>query len=185
MMGSRKATLILLCEDTQQECFARYFLQEWGWENRDIRAVPAPPGTNAEQYVREQFPKQLAEYRRLKCMGWNIRLVAIIDADTRDVKDRLDALEAKCREQNVEFRAANEQVAIAVPKRNIETWIRYVLANEPVDETVKYGKLRYESECKESVEAYACACYANALQSYPNSPASLLEACKEFQDRVL
>jgi hypothetical protein len=53
--------IIVLCEDRQQEVFARYFLVKRGFNPRKITYLPIPKGTQSgEQYVRERYPKEVS-----------------------------------------------------------------------------------------------------------------------------
>jgi len=56
-MGKRKIQVIILCEDRQQEVFARHFLiKKSGFGPREIRVLPLPNGKQSgEQYVRETY----------------------------------------------------------------------------------------------------------------------------------
>lgn len=62
---TRNVQVVLLCEDRQQEVFARRFLKKTGWNTRELRVEKAPHGRGAgEQYVRDRFPTELADFRR-------------------------------------------------------------------------------------------------------------------------
>jgi hypothetical protein len=65
-------------------------------------------------------------------------MVVIVDADTKPLKARSDALAQALRQARLDPRAAEEPIAIFVPKRNIETWIRFV-GGEVVDEVTDYS----------------------------------------------
>ena len=63
-MNTRRVTIVILCEDSQHETFIRRFLKKKGWGPRDLHVVNHPPGKGSkEQWVREQFPKELEAYR--------------------------------------------------------------------------------------------------------------------------
>ena len=82
------------------------------------------------------------------------------------------------------LRGPEEAVAIAVPKRNIETWIAF-LKGDNVDETQNYKPQgnKEESECRPFVSNLAGYCKKQALPT--NAPASLHAACKEYRDRIV
>jgi hypothetical protein len=53
-MSIRRVKIVLLCEDSQHEAFARRFLGGMGWNTREIRVEKSPSaGGSAEQWVRE------------------------------------------------------------------------------------------------------------------------------------
>jgi len=85
--------IIVLCEDRQQEVFARYFLVKRGFNPRKIRPLPLPKGTQSgEQYVRENYPKEVKAYRSQK-NHLSIALVVLIDADKSTIDHRLNQLD--------------------------------------------------------------------------------------------
>ena len=78
---SRQVQLVLLCEDQQHEVFVRRFLAAAGWSTRRLRIQMAPPGKgSAEQFVREQFPKELQAYRSNR-IRLSLGLIVIRDGD--------------------------------------------------------------------------------------------------------
>ena len=55
--GIRLEKVVLLCEDSQQEAFARRFLVRAGWHPRALRVEKSPQGRGSgEQWVRDRFP---------------------------------------------------------------------------------------------------------------------------------
>lgn len=178
-MSKRKVTLAIICEDTQQECFARKFLYGIGWNKRQLRVVKSPSGRGSgEQWVRETYVNELVSYRRSHV---NYAFMAIVDGDTCGVQGRILQFDNKCIELEYPVRKAEDQVAIIVPTRNIETWIKFLEGN-PVDETSSYHKLRYESECKPAVDRLLELCKTTGLPA--DAPSSLVAACDEFRTRI-
>ena len=173
---TRKVQLVLLCEDRQQEVFARRFLEKAGWYTRSLRVIMAPPGKgSAEQFVREQFPAELHECRKHA----NTRLVVMIDGDNQGPHKRLGQLDKECQKQRVRPRQSNEAVAIVVPTWNIETWLAY-LDGQDVDETrSNYSKLSHEGDCQRHVNALWQMCQQGKLRQ--PSPPSLDAACAEYK----
>ncbi|MCC6157064.1 MAG: hypothetical protein IT350_03365 [Deltaproteobacteria bacterium] len=82
-----------------------------------------------------------------------------------------------------EFREVENIVALFLPKRNIETWIRF-LEGSPVDESTPYPKEHKgrERKCAEAARTLVRHCQSEKFPSPP--PSSLTRACDEF-DRVL
>ncbi len=177
---SRKVQLVLLCEDSQHEVFARRFLVKMGWPTRSLRVEKSPGGRgSAEQFVRKQFPRELKAHR-LRPVEQS--LVVMIDGDADGPHQRMVRLKDECRAQNVEPPRDNERVAVFVPTWNIEAWIAY-LDGEEVDEAKKnYPKLPRPSNCKKQVATLAEMCKKQTLRQ--PAPASLLTACTEYQERL-
>jgi hypothetical protein len=177
-MSQRRVQIVILCEDKRQEVFARYFLKKRGFTGL-IRAKICPPGSQAgEQYVRTQYLAEVKAYRQ-KRNQVSIGLVVLIDADTGTLEARLNELASVLDEDAQEKRQSNEASAIFVPKRNIETWIRY-LQGETVNEEAVYAKFKNnEAVCKTAVEDLADRCYSQSLPE--DAPPSLQAACGELQ----
>ena len=178
---NRRVSIVLLCEDSQQEAFVRRFLKGTGWETREIRVEKSPGAKgSAEQWVRENFPKELVEYRRRKARAASA-LIAVIDADTRSVQQRHNEFKEACSEKNMPFRNDDDSIAIIVPKRNIETWVYYLEGNA-VDEDTLYPKLQRERNCRLSVERLLKLCRTTGL--IMDAPSSLTAACDEYNRRI-
>jgi len=178
-MSKRKVSLVICCEDKQQECFARRFLKGVSWDYRQLffRMSPDSKGSG-EQWVREKFAKELNIYHTKQ---WTYAIIAIIDGDTKGVEGRITQFNNICREKRVPVRSNNDAVAIIVPTRNIETWIHY-LNGETVDEKTVYPKLEFESECQPAVENLVTMCKGNGLSQ--DAPPSLHSACDEYRSRI-
>jgi len=180
-MTSRRARIVLLCEDSQQEAFIRRFLEGMGWNTRELRVVKSPSGKGSgEQWVREKFADELAIYRERRNRAAS-GLIAVIDADVQEVQDRIRDFEAACNARQIRFREDNDRVAIAVPKRNIETWIHY-LNGSPVNEENAFPKLEKERLCQPAVRNLVARCKSTGLAE--DAPSSLLAACHEYRDRI-
>lgn len=96
-MSKRKVSLVIICEDKQQECFARKFLYGMGWTKDDIRFPPYPIGRgSAEQWVREAYVQELkAHHRGLRSYA----MITIIDGDNEGVNGRIRQFDNQCRDQ--------------------------------------------------------------------------------------
>lgn len=181
-MSSRRVRLVLLCEDSQHEVFTRRFLRGMGWETRELRVERSPSARgSAEQWVRERFATELKAYRGRRSRATSA-LVTMIDADAGTVQDRINEMKDTCCTKQIQFRASDEAVAIAVPKRNIETWIHYLNGN-PVNEEDEYPRLDRASECQDAVDALLRQCRPPGLG--PDAPPSLTAACDEYCNRIL
>ncbi|MEH1994649.1 hypothetical protein [Nostoc sp.] len=178
-MSQRRVQIVILCEDKQQEVFARHFLKKRGFIlDRNLRIEICPKGAG-EQFVRKRYPTEVKAYRSKNYLSG--MLVVLIDADKKTVEERLKQLDDALIEDLQQIRLPKEAIAIFIPKRNIETWIHY-LQGETVDEETEYSKfLNNESVCKPDVENLVNQCYQGLDE---NTPPSLQAACGELQ-RIL
>ena len=175
---SRPARITILCEDLQHACFVRRFLMNRGWTRHDIREQIHSAGRgSAQQGVRDRFPTELRAYRS-KCNYLRNGLIAVIDADVRDVRDRVRNFDTACDEQGVRRRQVDERVLLVIPKRNIETWLAY-LRGESVNETDQYRRYEYESRCHGDVDQLDEMCKRGELTG--SAPPSLQECCDDFE----
>jgi len=181
-MSKRRVKIVLLCEDSQHEAFIRRFLKRMGWNTREIRVEKSPSALgSAEQWVREKFPHELMAYRQRRQRAASA-LIAMIDADNRDVQDRINEFGEACNSMAIAFRTDGEAVAIAVPKRNIETWIHF-LSGESVNEEDVYTKLNRERGCKPAVDYLVELCRTTRLTA--DAPHALALACDEYTNRIV
>jgi hypothetical protein len=152
---SKCTEAVILCEDRQQEIFARYFLIECGINKRRIRVKIAKKGVGSgEQFVREKYPSEVKAFRSRNYL--NISLVIFVDADVNTVNYRLKQLDEELLSALLNRRQTNEKIAIFVPKRNIETWIRYLKGNK-VNEEAIYSKLPKESRANAFKKVSICS----------------------------
>ena len=180
-MSIRRVKIVLLCEDCQQEAFTRRFLKGMGWNTRESRVEKSPSaGGSAEQWVREKFPNELSIYRHRRQLAASA-LIAMIDADLKAVQDRINELKNECEFKKIPFRTGDEAVGIAVPKRNIETWIHY-LNGGFVNEDDSYPKLVRERGCGPGVTNLVKLCASTGLAA--DAPSALLAACEEYGTRI-
>lgn len=180
-MSKRRVRIVLLCEDSQHEAFLRRFLKGMGWNTREMRVEKSPSATgSAEQWVRERFSKELEAYRQRQYKAAS-GLIAMIDADTKEVEDRINEFATACNYEQMAFRADDEAVAIVVPKRNIETWIHF-LGEDQVDEQKTYAKFDRERNCKLAVDNLVQLCKSTGLEQ--NAPPALITACEEYKTRI-
>lgn len=171
--------LIILCEDLQQEVFARQFFMSRGFRRHELDFKRSLSGKGSgEQYVRKRYVKEVISYRRKSTYIKSIALVAIIDADTYSVQQRLKQLDSALEDNGQAKRQSHEKIAIFVPKRNIETWIHYLMGKD-VNEDSAYSKFSaHESRCKPLVKKLAEEICPVGLPQ--DAPSSLQTACKEL-----
>lgn len=170
------ARVVLLCEDRQTNSFVRRFLSCRGFSHHDVTTLPFPHGTQSgEQWVRERYPRELRAIRaRQKAF-----LVVVVDADNRSIKDRRSELDRECARQGVPGRTSEDPVIVAVPRRNIETWLAW-LGGDKVDEETTYPRLGHESDCGPLAKNLYRMCH-EAQRLDESAPPSLIEACREYR----
>jgi hypothetical protein len=132
--------VIVLIEDERHQQVVFRYLRRIGLEPHAMRFV-RPLSGSGEQWVREQFPIEVAAFRRRNARV-ETKLIAVIDADNLTVQGRLAQLDQKLQEKEITpIQTESEQVARLIPKRNIETWILCLNAVE-VDEDTDYKRTR-------------------------------------------
>jgi hypothetical protein len=150
-MGSRRVNTVILCEDLQQAVFVRRFLIGAGRaEPRAIAIKHCPKGRGCGfQHVLENFPTEVKAFRS-KSSYLTLCLIVVIDADNCSVEQRICQLDDCLRSTGQSLRTDEERIVILIPKRNIESWIYYLMGQE-VDETTTYNKLTQETDCLPAV----------------------------------
>ncbi len=145
----RRAQVILLCEDKQQEVFVRRVIRKL--RGKDVvRTVPMPCGRGSgEPFVRDHFPSELRA-QRMKAV--TSVLVVVIDGDKIGIDGRRRQLDEACTAADVNPRRDGDRVLIAIPTRNIETWLSY-LAGEDTTETDTYRRLPRPGDCRPHIDA--------------------------------
>jgi len=165
--------VIVLCEDRQHWVFAYRFLTQSGVHGRRIRPRVSPSGQGSgEQYVREQYPIEVAEQRK-RAARLNSALIVIQDCDLTTLEVRRATLEQSAA------RGPNDRIALLFPKRNIETWIHFLTDRDAVNEVDSYPKLRgRESDCHRASDRLAAK---NEYRLSADVPSSLRAACPEIR----
>jgi hypothetical protein len=168
--------IVLLCEDRQQEVFARQFLESCGIDRHHIYPDVCPKGKQSgEQYVREKYSRSVISYRQ-KANHLSTALVVLTDADNLEVAERLRQLANALESSSAAQRGQRERIGVFIPKRNIETWI-YYLQGQEVNENDVYPHLSKPGDCKPVVHHLA----QNRRQTLPeDAPLSLKIACNEL-----
>lgn len=136
----RPSQVIVLVEDIRHQQLVRRYLRRVGLEGRALR-FELPRSGSGEQWVRDQFPVELAAYRWRNTRAATA-LIVVVDADVSSVAERLAQLDQAREEAGVDpIRTDVEQVARLVPRRNIETWL-LCLNDVEVQEDVDYKRTR-------------------------------------------
>ena len=180
---SREVQIVLLCEDRQHQAFVERFLGSMGRltpkSKRRFRVEKASQGRGAaEQFVRERFPRELAEYRRRRSRV-SVALVVMLDGDAAGVTGHLAELDAACTEQGIPVRRSDEAVFVFVPTWRIESWLAWLDDGETIDEERRdYPRLPRERDCQRHASALADMCRNRQLRA--PAPPSLAAACTEY-----
>ena len=84
-----------------------------------------PRDGSAYDWILLRYPQEVAEQRRRVSAknDNNAALVVHIDADQKTVNERQKQLEESLRNRGLTNREPSERIALAIPKRNIETWL--------------------------------------------------------------
>jgi hypothetical protein len=144
-MDSGRVQVVILAEDVQHDVFLRRFLKAIGKaDHRQIRTPPFPAGRGCgEQFVRRNYPIELREYRK-RASRVALWFFLVTDADDHSVDQRRQKLSKSLVDAGInQLPTDREAIAILIPKRNIETWIKY-LKGEAVDETTDYSPPKHE-----------------------------------------
>ena len=183
----------ILCEDIDQERFIREYLICRGLEDHKIKDFGNPKGreiknNNASSIVK-YYPALIKSYRRRKYR--NSAVVVMIDADEVSVSDKMRSLHKALDEAegnlNKDPRLPNENVAIFVPARNIETWFYYINNNmegQECNENTDYKNDKMSAA--ERIELAESAAKKLAREICPQGVdritlPSLRYACRELQ----
>ncbi len=174
---SRNVRIVLLCEDRQHETFIKRFLRRDGWNLRDFRVALSPQGRgSAEQFVREQFPRELEAIRAKG--DEHVRLIVMIDGDDKGVNARRDSLNAACEAQAITAPGETDNVFICVPTWSIETWFAFLAGGEVEESFSGYPRLTRVRDCAVHVETLAEICSGQSQS--PPLPPSLEDSCIQY-----
>ena len=179
--SGRGVRVVVLVEDEQHDRFAYRVLLQLGFHYRDIRVVPYPQGRRSgEQWVRENYPGQVKAHRR-KASFQRVGLVVLIDADTRTVAHRHNQLAQKLQKAGLKARSGEEAIIIWVPKRNIHTWVAYLLDREvDVNEQDDYERLVRDEDYRTPAERFV-ELYREASARHDDLLPAMSKAFTELQ----
>jgi hypothetical protein len=178
---ARNANVIVLCEDRAHWNFVTHYLKKSGFNHRQLRPAMPPRGKgSAADFVLRSFVDQVRAFRARASYQSSTALVTVIDADVREVEERLRELDQRLRSENLAIRGDIELICLLVPKRNVQTWICYLNEAE-VDEFDDYKNHAAASEVKQ-----AAFRLRELLTEDPPSdaPSSLRRAWPEFRERL-
>jgi hypothetical protein len=176
------ASIILLCEDRRTNTFLRGFLRR-RFKNHDIETLPLPTegsGGSGEQSVRQRFPKELQAIRSRE----GAVLVVVTDEDSDASSSRRTSLDRECKKVGIAPKRSNDPVIVAVPRRNIESWLWHLKSGDAIDGSKDYkqqlGKLN-KSDIRALADVLFRMCQ-HTQRLLPTAPLSLTEACHEYSN---
>ncbi len=164
-MPEHPSAIVILAEDQEHQNLVWHYLKncpQYKIKMRDVRKVDLPGGRGCgSQFVREQFPKQVAACREryLKPL-----LIVITDADNLSAVEREQTLHKELAVNNHNAVNAGEPIVILVPKWQVETWIKCLV-----------GQTMLESDNKSDRPAVTTQDLINASRTLydwvrPNAP---------------
>jgi len=127
-VAERVANIVILGEDQEHVNLVRRYLLRAGQSDRNFRPVPLPGNRGCgSQYVREQFPGQVAECRMRLGRGALCVLIVLADADHLTTVEREQTLHEELNLAGENAVIPNEPVIVLIPKWQVETWIKCAL----------------------------------------------------------
>ena len=127
-MPDHPSTVVILAEDQEHQNLVWHYLKHCTPYKKKMGRVRkvALPGSRGcgSQYVREQFPVQVAA-----CRGQHASnlLIVITDADNLSAVERERTLHNELTQDNHDAIKAEEPIVILVPKWQVETWVKCLL----------------------------------------------------------
>lgn len=178
-MSQRKVSVVIVSEDIQQSAFIRRYLERRGFERQRLTELTNPGGEGSgEQFVRQTLVREVKSYRQKSSYGHGgIALVGMIDADAYSIPERIDQLNRELEAEGLGRLQPNEKIAIFVPERNIETWLRYA-EGEEIESGVVYPKRSQQRSCRYEVERFVNEICRNGPPT--DAPPSILHACEQL-----
>ena len=151
-----KYRYVVLCEDAQMKSFIVSFLRSQGIDSRRVFVRNYPCGEGCgEAFVRKEY---LREVTLLRTMNY-IRSVLVVctDADNKTVEQRAKILDDEITGNIKKWKRENELIILFIPRRQIETWIRF-LHGEVVDEDMRFIHSGNPVSCKKETNQFALFC---------------------------
>lgn len=127
-MPDRPSTVVILAEDQEHQNLVWHYLKCCA-SHRDrmgrVRKVALPGNRGCgSQYVREQFPAQVAACRGRQA---NSLLIVITDADNLGVDERERTLHNELIQAGRDAVRDEEPIVVLVPKWQVETWVKCLM----------------------------------------------------------
>lgn len=104
----------------------RRYLIRVGHASRNVR-FHLPQQGSGKQYVRQQFPREVAACRNTLGRKTRCLLIVITDADDLAVTAHEATLHAELSKSGAAAVSNDEPIVILIPKWQVETWIKCLL----------------------------------------------------------
>ena len=169
--------VVILAEDVRHRKLLRKYLRRRGYSHHKIRECPWFPKFQAPclSFVKAEYPLQVQALRD-KAHRVNAALLTMVDADEKTVEQRIEEFDALLVADGKTRRADNENIAIVVARRNVETWF-YFLEGNDVDEETNYKPLCGSLKNREFALKFAHLSWPRG-ELPRNCPPSLRRACE-------
>jgi hypothetical protein len=153
-VSSGVSQIILLCEDDGHRRLAVAYMNRCRINRRVVVEKVASRlqrGGNVDWVLRE-FPAELRACRQRHQRAKTL-LVVVVDADNLTVDERRRQLNDRLEVAGYEELTANDPVALLIPRRHIETWIRSLLGEEVTeDDDCKDWKKLTKGELRQAAD---------------------------------
>ncbi len=184
-MSDRVSQTIILCEDEEHERLTRAYLKRCDLTTRSPYVKPLVASREQQggndAWVLNRFPKELHACRQRQKHKAKTLLIVLIDADNYSVEDRRRQLFERAKSAGLEQCTENDPVALLIPKRHIETWIRALLGENVTEEQdCKKWHSPTRDEIRQAVEKLYEWSRLNAIPSSTCCP-SLAAALAEWR----
>jgi len=127
-MSNHPSAVLILAEDQEQQNLVWHYLKNCSQYRKimgRVRKLPLPASRGCgSQYVREQFPLQVAACREQQARNL---LIVITDADNLTPLDREKTLHDELDRASYVAITAQDPIVVFVPKWQVETWIKCLL----------------------------------------------------------
>jgi hypothetical protein len=145
--------------------------------------VPLPArslGGSGEKYVRDQYPQQVQACRSSLGRRATALLVVMIDADKETTQHRAAQLANALEAGGTDSVANVEPIAVLIPKRHVETWIR-ALIGDHIDELADYTRPKPTAKQIKDAATELYVWTRPSAASRPASPPSLTASLPEWR----
>lgn len=183
----RVAETIVLVEDTVTQNFVRRYLQRCWRDDYVSKKVhfkkSASAKGSAEHFVRANIADEVRSCRRRIRAGPSTMLIVVMDADSQSTQHERSMLRDELSRVNLQWPKSDEPIAILIPKRNLETWIRALLGNA-ADEETDYSKRPFTAPPPKDIQTAAEKLFDNMRASPelpPAWPQSLRDSIPEWR----
>lgn len=127
---SNRFSVYVLAEGKRDQLFVREVLKSMGVGRREMLFAPVSHGHGSgKKRVLDQFAEQVQLCRRRSSRALT-SLIVIMDADDQTVDRCLSDLDARLQDSGqARIDRRRDWIARLIPKRNIETWILFLISD--------------------------------------------------------